>query len=133
MAANTAHDNNESVKTKLRSIYEVVVGSTLAKSTTTTLTSASNAITMDCSLSDDFLNTPTETTTITPTNIQPNQFVTIRFLTSGTQTYTSTFASPIVSTGTLASGGTTAKTFMVAFKANAAGTALYEVSRTVAM
>lgn len=133
MATSTDFDGQMTVKTQLKTTKDMRLGRTMAKLTTTTLTSASNAIAMDCSQSDDFYHVPTENTTITPSNIQANQLVTIRFTTSGTNSYTMTFGSPFQSTGTLASGATSARTFMLVFKGNSDGTVLSEVSRTTAM
>lgn len=133
MAISIQDNNNVTVKTKVRTVRDLVVGQAMAKTATNALTSSSNATTMDCSLGDDFTYTPTESSTITATNIQPNQLVTILFLTSGTNSYTMTFGTGMHSTGTLASGVTSARYFVVQFKGNAAGTALFEQSRTTAM
>lgn len=133
MAINTDWDNNQSVKNQSKTNYDLRVGRTFAKLASTALVSASNAITMDCSQSDSFTNTPTETTSITATGMQPNQTVRILFITSGSSSFTTTFGTGMHSTGTLASGTADAKAFVVVFTANVAGTALYEVSRTTAM
>lgn len=133
MAISIQDDNNVTIKTKVRTVRDLVIGQCLTKTATNALTSTSNASTMDCSLGDDFTYTPTESATITATNMQPNQLVTILFLVSGTANYTVTFGTGMHSTGTLAMGATSARYFVVQFKANAAGTALFEQSRTTAM
>lgn len=127
------NDPQQDVRGSIRLTKDLILNKCMGKTTATALVSASGAISMDCSLGDDFTNTPTETTTITPVNIVPGQLVTITFLTSGATSYTSTFGTGILSTGTLASGTTSAKTFVVVLKGNAAGTALTEISRTSAM
>ncbi len=133
MAISTSQNNNVVVKTKLRTVRDLVIGQCLTKTASTALTSTSNASTMDCSLGDHFTYTPTESATITATNVQPNQLVTILFLVSGTANYTVTFGTGMHSTGTLAMGATSARYFVVQFKGNAAGSALFESSRTTAM
>lgn len=132
MATSSDFNNQQVQFTQVKTTKDFRLGRTMAKLTTTALTSSSNAIAMDCSLSDDFTHTPTESTTITPSNIQANQLITFNFLTSGTNSYTITFGSPFHSTGTLASGASDGKTFIVVFKGNSGGTAAYEVSRTTA-
>jgi hypothetical protein len=55
----------------------------------------------------------------------------VMILTSGTTSYTITFGTGFKPTGTLATGTTTAKVFIVNFISN--GTNLYEAGRTAAM
>lgn len=133
MAVNTDYDNGQVVKNQIKTNYDLRAGRTFAKLASTALTSASNATSMDCSQSDSFTYTPTESSTITATGMQPNQTVRILFLTSGTNSYTITFGTGMHSTGTLATGATSARYFVVLFTADATGTALFEVSRTTAM
>ena len=133
MAVNTDYDNGQCVKNQSKTNYDLRCGRTFAKLASTALTSTSGACSMDCSQSDSFTYTPTETASITATGMQPNQEVRILFLTSGTNSYTITFGTGMSSTGTLATGGTSARYFVVRFTANVAGTALYETSRTTAM
>ena len=132
MAISIQDNNDVTVKTKVRTVRDLVIGRCMTKTATNALTSASNATALDCSLGDDFTYTPTESSTITATNMQPNQLVTIVFLTSGTNSYTITYGTGMHSTGTLASGVTSARYFVFQFKANAAGTAVFEQSRTAA-
>ena len=115
----------------IKALFDVVIVGRLVKLTSTALVSASNAITLDCSKGDVFTNTPTETTSITAVNFAEGQEITIIFLTSGTSSYTTTFGTGFVSTGTLASGTSDAKRFVVKFVSD--GTRLIEVSRTTAM
>lgn len=132
MAISIQDNNNVTVWTKLRTVRDLVIGQCLTKTATNAITSASNAAAMDCSLGDDWTYDGAESTTITPSNIQPNQLVTLLFNgTSGSVTVT--FGSPFHSTGTLALGTDDTVFFEVAFKGNAAGTALFEVSRTTAL
>ncbi len=95
--------------------------------------SASNATSMDCSKGDVFTYVPTENTTITAKNIAPGQRVSIQFTTSGTSSFTITFGTGFLTTGTLATGTTSAKVFVVCFEADPSGTSLKETSRTTAM
>lgn len=75
--------------------------------------------------------TPTQSDSYT-TNVPPAGFErTLIILTSGTSSYTITFGSGFKSTGTLATGTTSARVFVVKFVSD--GTNLYEVSRTSAM
>ena len=100
----------------------------------TTLTASStNDIVLNCEKGDIFKLTPTGSANINASMITANvgQRVTLIVLTSGTSSYTLTFNTNFLSTGTLASGVTTAKTFIVDFVSN--GTTLIEVSRTTAM
>ncbi len=133
MAVNTDWDNQQMVRNQIKTNYDLRVGRTVAKLASSALTSSSNASTMDCSQSDSFTYTPTESATITATGMQPNQLVRILFLVSGTSNYTLTFGTGMHSTGTLAMGASDAKYFVVLFTANVAGTALFEVSRTTAI
>ena len=131
MAISIQDDNNVTVKTKIRTVRDIVIGQCLTK-TATNVVPTGAAPNMDCSLGDDWTYTPAEANTISATNIQPNQLVTILYLTSGASSYTSTFGAGFASTGTLATGVTTARYFLMQFKANAAGTMLLEQSRTTA-
>ena len=132
MAISIQDNNNVTVVTKLRTVRDMVVGQAMTKTATNTLTSASNAAAMDCSLGDDWVYAGAESTTITPSNIQPGQLVTYIF-TGTAGAVTITFGSPFHTTGTLAVGTDNTKYFVMAFTANAAGTALFEVSRTAAL
>ena len=133
MAISIQDNNDVTVKTKVRTVRDLVIGRCMTKTASTALTSTTNASTMDCSLGDFFTYTPTESATITATNVQPNQLVTILFLSSGTANYVVTFGTGMHSTGTLAMGATDARYFVMQFKGNAAGTALFSQSRTTAM
>lgn len=112
----------------------IIVGTRIVRTAVEAIpVSASNATTLDCSTADIFTYTPTEATTITPINLAPGQKVTIIFLTSGSSSYTVTFGTPFKATGTLASGTSDGKYFVVEFTTNPAGTLLIESSRTTAM
>lgn len=77
--------------------------------------------------------TPAENETIAgvTTGAIPGKRYGLKVLTSGTTSYTLTFGANFKSTGTLATGTTDAKTFMVEFVFD--GTNFVEVSRTTAM
>ena len=75
--------------------------------------------------------TPNATGSVTSTVPTAGTICTLEIVTSGTTSYTVTFGTGFKTTGTLATGTVTAKTFMVAFKSN--GTTLNEIARTVAM
>jgi hypothetical protein len=71
--------------------------------------------------------TATYTTTVAPAGAESS----IIIVTSGTTSYTITFGTGFLTTGTLATGTVTAKTFVVNFVSD--GTTMIETSRTVAM
>ena len=75
--------------------------------------------------------TPTGSCTFNATGGVAGQTVSIRVLTSGTSSYTLTFGTNYKSTGTLATGTVTAKTFMISFVYD--GSNWCEKCRTVAM
>lgn len=75
--------------------------------------------------------TPNATGNFTSTVPAAGTICTLEIVTSGTTSYTMTFTTGFKTTGTLVTGTTSARTFMVTFKSN--GTALVEMARTVAM
>lgn len=75
--------------------------------------------------------TPTQNDTYTTTVPAAGNIATLLILTSGTSSYTITFGSGFKTTGTLATGVTSARIFVLQFISD--GTNLYELSRTVAM
>lgn len=75
--------------------------------------------------------TPTATATYTTTVAPAGSRASIIVLTSGTTSYTITFGTGFVTTGTLATGTVTAKTFVIDFVSD--GTSMIETSRTTAM
>ena len=87
--------------------------------------------TLNCALGDVFTLTPAEAENISASNLTAGQKINIIITTSGTTTYTLTFGTNFKSTGTLATGTSTGKIFVVAFVSD--GTNLSEVSRTTAM
>lgn len=95
--------------------------------------SSTNAVVLNASKGEIFKLTPTGTCNINASEITANvgQRVTLIVLTSGSSSYVLTFNTNFLSTGTLTTGATTAKTFVVDFVSN--GTTLIEVSRTTAM
>ena len=75
--------------------------------------------------------TPTATATFTSTVPAAGLRTTIMILTSGASSYTITFGTGFRTTGTLATGTTTARYFMLSFISD--GTVLVETARTAAM
>ncbi len=76
--------------------------------------------------------TPAENETITISNVGAvGDTFTLKILTSGTTAYTLTFSTGFNITGTLATGTTTAKIFVIRFVSD--GTNYMESSRTTAM
>jgi hypothetical protein len=75
--------------------------------------------------------TPTANRTVTTTVPRAGMRRTLILLTSGTNSYTYTFSTGFKTTGTLATGTTTARRFVLEFISD--GTYLIETSRTVAI
>lgn len=75
--------------------------------------------------------TPNSTRTLTTTVPPPGQKRTLIILTSGTTPYTLTFGSGFKTTGTLSTGSTSARRFVLTFVSD--GTQLIEISRTTAI
>ena len=88
-------------------------------------------VTLNCALGDVFTLTPAEAESINATNLAAGQRVNVIVTTSGTNSYTLTFNTNFKTTGTLATGATSGKVFVVAFVSD--GTNLNEVARTTAM
>lgn len=109
------------------------VNSTLSTCSTATLTAgATPAFTPKANIST-YLLTPGEDETIagTTTGAVAGKTYHIRILTSGTSTYTITFGANFKSTGTLATGASSAKVFVITFLFD--GTNFVETGRTTAM
>lgn len=85
---------------------------------------------LDASLASLYTLTPGEDETITATNVTAGSGATLVVTTSGTTSRTLTFGTGFKSTGTLATGTTSAKVFVLKFVG--VGTSLVEVSRTTA-
>lgn len=132
MAISIQDDNNVTVKTKIRTVRDLVVGRCITRTATNVVPTGATPD-IDCSLGDDWTFTPAETNTATCSNMQPGQVINILFLSSGTGSIVTTFGTGFHSTGTLNMGATSARYFEIVFKANSAGTALFEVCRTTAM
>ena len=75
--------------------------------------------------------TPNATGSLTTTVAPAGATATVLILSSGTVSYTMTFGTGFISTGTLATGTVTAKTFAVSFVSD--GTSMIETARTTAM
>jgi hypothetical protein len=104
-----------------------VVGSNVD---TTVVVTAGATPAVDTSLGGVFTLTPGEDETLTATNLTNGERFSLVVLTSGATSRTLTFGTGFKSTGTLATGTTTAKTFVVSFLVVAG--AATEVSRTTA-
>jgi len=78
-----------------------------------------------------FTLVPNATGNITSATAPAGQVITLIITTSGTTSYTITFSTGFKSTGTLATGTTTAKVFVIRFIGD--GTTFNEISRTTAM
>ena len=88
-------------------------------------------VTLNCALGDVFTLTPAEAESINATNLAAGQRVNVVITTSGTNSYTLTFSTNFKTTGTLATGTSSGKVFVVAFVSD--GTNLNETARTTAM
>lgn len=104
-----------------------VVGA--AQATVVTLTAGATPA-IDATLGSLFTLTPGEDETITVTGGVSGEDLTLRVLTSGATSRTLTFGTGFSTTGTLATGTTTAKVFVVRWVHD--GTQFREVSRTAA-
>jgi len=94
---------------------------------------STNDIVLNASKGEVFTVTPTGSANINASGLTTDvgQRVTLIILTSGTNSYTMTFNTNFISTGTLATGASDGKYFVVDFVGN--GSKLIEVSRTTAM
>lgn len=93
---------------------------------------AAATISLDPTLAPIFTWSPNEDETINATSGGfPDETITIIIDTINTSTRTLTFGTNFRSTGTLATGGTSARRFVLTFKSNGLGWS--EVSRTAAM
>lgn len=93
--------------------------------------SASGGAAMDASAASVFTLTPTAAQTITVSGSVAGQRIALIVLTSGASSYTQTFGTGFKTTGTLATGTSTGKYFIINFVSD--GTNVYEVSRTTAI
>lgn len=105
-------------------------GALTAVSSTSAL-GTSSPQSLDASTANVFTLTPTGAVTINATGLSLGRRVILIVLTSGTSSYTITFGTNFKSTGTLATGTSSAKYFVVEFVSD--GTNLYEIARTAAM
>ena len=111
----------------------VTIGAvTASKGSVVTALTPGATVAINAALGGVFTLTPGEGETLNVTGGVAGQTIDIVILTSGTQTYTLTLGTGFgANAGTLATGGTTAKTFVWRFRHN--GTSFVEVSRTAAM
>jgi hypothetical protein len=108
----------------------VVTGQFAPFSTKTALTPGAT-VAVNAALGDFFTLTPGEDETLNVTGGSTGQILCLLVTTSGATSRTLTFGTNFVSQGTLATGTTTAKRFMVKFLFD--GTNFIEMSRTAAM
>lgn len=106
----------------------VSVAGPFARSTVSALT-AGATVALDTTLGDIFTLTPGEDETINIAASKTGQRITLYITTSGTTSRTLTFGTRFKSTGTLATGTTNAKVFVIEFLC-VDGTNYAEVSRT---
>ena len=107
-----------------------VSGRNVAYATKTALT-AGATVAIDSTLGNFFTLTPAQDEAINATTVGvQGQVLIIKILTSGTTSRTLTFGTNFLSTGTLATGTGTAKTFMIAFLSDGAN--YIELFRTAA-
>ena len=100
------------------------------RATVSALTSSAT-ISLNPTLGDVFTLTPAHTAAINASACIVGQRISIVVTTSGTDSFTLTFGTAFKSTGTLATGVTTAKKFTISFVSD--GTNYNEVARTTAM
>ena len=117
----------------IEAVEDLIVGKRVVKTATPAIpVSASNATTMDLSQGDVWTYTPTENTTITPTNPAPGQRVSI-IVQATASSRTLTFASPFLPSATLVTGTDATKKFLVEFQTDSAGVYLLESFRSLAL
>ncbi len=119
------------VNSKAESIALLAASISKMGGASTVAVATSGTITVDCSLGTTVTITPSNACTFNATNVGSGQRVTFVITTSGSSSFTLTFGTNFKSTGTLATGVTTAKVFTVSFVSD--GTNMNEVSRTTAM
>lgn len=100
------------------------------QSTMTPLSTTSPA-SLDPSLGDVFTLTPTNNETINAVSAPAGALITLEVVTSGTTSFTLTFGTNFKTTGNLATGAVSGKTFTITFRGD--GTNLVELCRTTAM
>ncbi len=115
--------------TALQTTKQLTSGTVLSSAGVTAITSSSS-MSADCSLGNVFTLVPAHTGTITFSNMVAGQPIWLVITTSGTSSYTLTFGGS-TDTGTLATGVSDAKVFVVSFIGQTAST-LNEVKRTIA-
>lgn len=96
-----------------------------------TALTAGSTVSLDPKLGDVFTLTPGEAETINAASVVTGQALKLIITTSGTSSYTLTFGTSFKTTGTLATGTTSAKVFVITFISD--GTNYNEVARTTAM
>lgn len=101
------------------------------RSTTSTVVAASGGDALDPTDGQVFTLTPTASETLTASSAPVGAVIYLVVTTSGVTSYTLTFGTNFKSTGTLATGTSTGKVFVVTFVGD--GTNMNEVARTTAM
>jgi hypothetical protein len=113
------------------SVNGAVIATKQLRSSTSTALGATGTVSLDPTLGQVFTCTPTGNITLNAASAAVGSRVYLVVTTSGTNTYNITPTTNFISTGALATGATTAKTFVVVFVGT--GTNLVEISRTAAM
>jgi len=93
--------------------------------------SAASSVSLDCNTGNCFTLTVNQSCTITPSYGIAGQSIFIIIATSGTTSRTITFASPFKTSGTLSTGTSSGKKFVISFVFD--GTNYIEKSRTTAL
>lgn len=122
VSGNAAITSTLSVTGNITGGAQIVGKYTALSSGTTAMALATNAVVKV---------TPTATATYTTTVAPAGSRASVIIVTSGTTSYTITFGTGFKTTGTLATGTTTARTFAIDFVSD--GTSMIETSRTAAM
>jgi hypothetical protein len=122
---------DDSVATFKGKTYQNALFTGRTRKSTVTAIAAGATPAVDASLSDVYTLTPGEDETISISNGVAYQPLTLIILTSGATSRTLTFGTGFKTTGTLATGTSTAKYFVMEFICD--GTNCYEKSRTTAM
>jgi len=108
-----------------------VTTSGVFRSSTSTAITASATPAINAALGNVFTLTPGEDETISITGMTAGQPIYLIILTSGSSSRTLTFGTGFKTTGTLATGTSSGKYFIMSFISD--GTNVYEVSRTTAI
>lgn len=119
------------VKSELTTLLTEITNGTIGVLTFGLTTHTAGTLPMAFATTQNAKVTPNATATLTTTVPPAGTLCHLIILTSGVSSYTLTFGTGFKTTGTLATGVVTAKTFVVSFISD--GTSVIETARTVAM